>query len=356
MKKTYKFNFFICICIIIIILLLILKLKHKSSITNLNELSQLRICGTGNKGNKGRCGYYQNKDNKLKGISIPEAVWNKKTLPEQQINIAFLNDPPKDFKKTFANCEFLDDGSVIFPKDYVFPEGNVPSDYIGVKFDPLEKIVKDTKNIKESILKIIRERYCPLTGIEIRVIPNDLPSWVIPNHITITFNSGGGSWSALGSKSVEKRPSMNFAWFDVGTVLHEFGHAFGLLHEHQSPYKIPFFTGIDWDKPELYAWAKRTQGWDEAMVNQQILNPLSIFDVRGTWFDSESIMLYFFPAILTKNKKSTRQNRRFSQIDVSYLSSLYTEFDLFPKITPQEFYEKVYGEKMYESKIEICVL
>src|SRR5262245_17937049 len=62
--------------------------------------------------------------------------------------------------------------------------------------------------------------------------------------IRISF-SGLGSWSALGQRCrriPRKQPTMNFGYLndysgdkDVRSmVLHEFGHALGLIHEHQS--------------------------------------------------------------------------------------------------------------------------
>jgi hypothetical protein len=41
--------------------------------------------------------------------------------------------------------------------------------------------------------------------------------------------------------------TMNLGFFDKATVLHEFGHAIGLIHEHQSPFK----GGFEWDKDEV---------------------------------------------------------------------------------------------------------
>ena len=40
---------------------------------------------------------------------------------------------------------------------------------------------------------------------------------------------------------------MNLGFVDRPTVLHEFGHALGLIHEHQSPFK----GGFEWDREEV---------------------------------------------------------------------------------------------------------
>ena len=39
---------------------------------------------------------------------------------------------------------------------------------------------------------------------------------------------------------------MIFSWFSISTVMHEFGHALGLKHEHQSPN-----ANIQWNMKEL---------------------------------------------------------------------------------------------------------
>ena len=40
---------------------------------------------------------------------------------------------------------------------------------------------------------------------------------------------------------------MNLGFVDRGTVLHEFGHSLGLIHEHQSPFK----GGFEWNRDEV---------------------------------------------------------------------------------------------------------
>ena len=72
--------------------------------------------------------------------------------------------------------------------------------------------------------------------------------------IRIAFQEGRGSWSYLGTVARqidENEPTMNYGWLtDDSTddavrrvVLHEFGHALGLIHEHQNPNRA-----IQWNR------------------------------------------------------------------------------------------------------------
>src|SRR5262249_52401250 len=70
-------------------------------------------------------------------------------------------------------------------------------------------------------------------------------------------------------------------------IRHEFGHAIGLIHEHQRP------DGLEWNKKALYSYAALAWGWDEETVNQQIIRKEEGKFV-GTIFDVHSIMEYEF--------------------------------------------------------------
>jgi len=97
-----------------------------------------------------------------------------------------------------------------------------------------------------------------------------------PADVRISFVRNGSSWSMLGSQArsaPNHRATMNFGWFDDNTpeeefrrtVLHEFGHALGLLHEHQNPA-----GGIPWDEAAVYAFYYQTQGWDRNTTYQNV--------------------------------------------------------------------------------------
>ena len=68
---------------------------------------------------------------------------------------------------------------------------------------------------------------------------------------------------------------MNYGWLEPDTELreyqrvvrHEFGHALGMIHEHQNPAAQ---GQIPWDKPKVYAYYAQ-QGWNKDDVDFQHL-------------------------------------------------------------------------------------
>lgn len=205
--------------------------------------------------------------------------------------------------------------------------------------DPLQSDIKNM-NFKEAIKKIVMERIQPLVNLKFIFIPDNTPTALI----RIDFDPNKGSWSLLGTdcKNNKKTPTMNFAWFDVGTVLHEFGHALGMIHEHQNPRN----RKIKWDKEKVYSWAKKTQGWSKDDTDKNILDAYNIDHINGSDFDPLSVMLYFFPGSLTTDNNGTQQNLRFSGTDVLWISKMYPRDD---GISPENYYEKAYKERLEES-------
>ncbi len=60
----------------------------------------------------------------------------------------------------------------------------------------------------------------------------------------------GGSWSYLGTDATSiplESFTMNLGFVDRPTILHEFGHSLGLIHEHQSPFE----GGFEWNREEV---------------------------------------------------------------------------------------------------------
>ena len=68
----------------------------------------------------------------------------------------------------------------------------------------------------------------------------------------------GGSWSYIGTDAAtipKESFTMNLGFVDRPTILHEFGHSIGLIHEHQSP----FSGGFEWNKEEVHTYIEIQQ-------------------------------------------------------------------------------------------------
>ena len=139
-----------------------------------------------------------------------------------------------------------------------------------------------------------------------------------------------GSWSVLGTtcRSVEKnRPTMNFGWLKIDTpdaklrrvVLHEFGHALGLIHEHMNPE-----GGIKWDKPKvIQELSQPPNSWSEAVIENNMFKAFTLQELALTRMDKTSIMMYPIPARWTLDGFSTELNTEISETDKEFIKQQY---------------------------------
>ncbi|HWI71181.1 MAG TPA: hypothetical protein VNT55_04445 [Baekduia sp.] len=151
-----------------------------------------------------------------------------------------------------------------------------------------------------------------------------------PEEIRIAFEPGKGSWSVLGRECetvAADQPTMNFGWLTPAStddairrvVLHEFGHALGLIHEHQNPE-----GGIEWDEAAVIAdLSGPPNNWDEATIRFNVLNHYPKKVVTATKIDKQSIMMYPIPKTWTRDGFSSGFNDDFSAEDVALIRKTY---------------------------------
>ena len=152
-------------------------------------------------------------------------------------------------------------------------------------------------------------------------------------EIRISFSADAGSWSAVGTDALIERyfprfqPTMNYGWLKADTddqeyervVIHEFGHALGLIHEHQSPK-----AKLKWNRAEVYrVFSGAPNFWNKAAIDSNILQKYLPFGISATTFDPDSIMLYMFPGSLFQDGKPTNSNTHLSDQDKAFIRQMY---------------------------------
>jgi Astacin (Peptidase family M12A) len=142
-----------------------------------------------------------------------------------------------------------------------------------------------------------------------------------PNaQIRITFDSSDGAWSFIGTDASSiptNEPTMNLGFLDGGTAAHEFGHAIGLAHEHQNPA-----GGIEWNEEVvLRDLSGPPNFWTPEQIRHNVLEKYEADQIRGTEFDRDSIMLYFFPDTWVRSGEGTKENDVLSNLDKGFIAS-----------------------------------
>ena len=151
-----------------------------------------------------------------------------------------------------------------------------------------------------------------------------------PTDIRIAFTPGNGSWSYLGTmcRNIdEPEPTMSYGWLTPDSdddelrrvVLHEFGHAIGLIHEHQNPE-----GGIVWNKPAvIHDLSGPPNRWDLATIENNIFKRYEKEELDATSLDSDSIMMYLIPKAWTLDQFSAGLNGEISEKDKQLIRSVY---------------------------------
>ena len=151
-----------------------------------------------------------------------------------------------------------------------------------------------------------------------------------PTDIRIAFTQGNGSWSYIGTtcRSIaEPLPTMNYGWLTPGSsdqvlrsvVLHEFGHAIGLIHEHQNPKHA-----IQWNKPAvIHDLSGPPNSWNEAQIETNMFRFYSLNEVDATDVDPVSIMMYSVPKAWTLDGFSSGFNSELSDTDKTKAKNFY---------------------------------
>ena len=147
-------------------------------------------------------------------------------------------------------------------------------------------------------------------------------------RISFAFN---GSWSYIGTDALviaPNEPTMNYGWLTPNStdaeysrvVLHEFGHALGMIHEHQHPE-----AGFTWDRDAvLDYYTGPPNNWSVSKTEHNVLNRYDTTTTQYSEFDINSIMLYPIPEEHTLGDFAVDwRNSDLSDTDKAFIGRVY---------------------------------
>ena len=149
-------------------------------------------------------------------------------------------------------------------------------------------------------------------------------------EIRIEFAADNAYWSQIGTLCKEvtdpNQPTMHLGFSSLsigddviyGTILHEFGHSLGCIHEHQH-----LDAKIRWNEQAIIDDYFHNYGWDEAKTRHNILTTLPKSDISNYAYDKDSIMHYAFPAKYNLDNTEYSQNLVLSQNDKDFMKFCY---------------------------------
>lgn len=139
------------------------------------------------------------------------------------------------------------------------------------------------------------------------------------------------SWSYIGTDALgvpRNEPTINFGWLEdklpekdyKQVVLHEFGHALGLIHEHQSPA-----VKVNWNKTFVYWYFWEHHKWTKADVDRNLFQEFETTSMLNSALDKLSIMGYYIPPQFTNDGQEFPVNYDLSDMDKQYIEKLYPQ-------------------------------
>ncbi|QHD06809.1 M12 family metallopeptidase [Pseudomonas sp. R76] len=181
--------------------------------------------------------------------------------------------------------------------------------------------------------KIIEDTYGPLINLQLKFVDGSKGDIRIS-----TSKAETGTWSVIGTEALNippNEPTMHIDYPpDTGNlsanILHEFGHALGLLHEHQHPDRT-----LEFNIRETYKHFENEYNWGVPRTYHNIFKKADPADVITSPYDQQSIMHYAMNDKLLWKQPSTGANYVLSENDKTFLPTLYPHYNGRPRERPQ---------------------
>jgi serralysin len=246
--------------------------------------------------------------------------------PNRQL-VVTTHSPPastRDYPETKYVCDELlpeQDGTV---RPLAF--------YRGLRWTPgqtLNVLFVDGDQVEDSVydaaIQLIQDSWQANSSLRFHFEKGE-PNPNLTYHIKVTFLVDKGYNSHIGPNSLRFNPSMNLSRLHTKplngrefrrVVVHEFGHALGMMHEHQNPN-----VDIPWNREAVFAdMAKAPNYWTRERTEYNYFRTLAS-DLASP-FDRLSVMLYSIKSSWTTDGSSVPYLPDPSTTDLEWMRQAY---------------------------------
>ncbi|QVM90281.1 peptidase M12 [Pseudomonas entomophila] len=213
------------------------------------------------------------------------------------------------------------------PRDLTSPQGNRRKRSVGYSdklWAPGQTLrisfVNEPAETLKSAIMAAANKWLPFINLKFQLVEDDLFAAEIKIH---TGGDPKQNYAMFGTDALRAAdasmvlgitPDMdNFEY----TVIHEFGHALGMEHEHQHPD-----ADIPWDVPKVYAHYA-AKGYDQETVDEAVLSKITVGNLTKQPYDRHSIMHYPVDQALTVGDWEVGINSQISEKDKAFMRAAY---------------------------------
>lgn len=200
--------------------------------------------------------------------------------------------------------------------------GLASADKLWPQHSVLKIALLDMTDAQKTVVKANIRKWTPHTNLHLKFVDTS------HGDIRITANNTStAGWSYVGTDA--KNASLTKPTMSIGfgssperieaQVLHEFGHALGLRHEHQHPDRTLVF-----DEDEVYKdYESRNKTRGDAY--HDVLKKSRRSTVKTSPYDEQSIMHYGFSTPRLKSPNEIPKPLQLSDGDKGFIQSLYPQ-------------------------------